>query len=435
MSATRSYRRLHIGIITYELLPQTGTSARTLGFVRALTAKGHRVTLFGPTDDPAESALVRSLGADYFGVGGFRLTPGAARSFVYGVNIVRHLKEVDRRNKLDAIHVVEYTMNLLLYPIIKRVLGVPVVSDLHAQASAREIEPGLRRSLSRWVVYLTYEKLAIRFSDGILAPTHELLEYFIGRHGRRVFAVPNCAPDRQSEIGRSSSLGHEEKAGIRTEESRENIIFFHANFNLERAVREVLRLTDIVRELRARGFRIRLWVAGPASQKLRCQRDDSILILGYVKNPLDCLASSDLVILPLKDLTLGLHSRLVEAMTVGKPIIASQEACCGLLQYLPESGIMMSRTEGQMINAACSLLRDPNRMQALGRRNKRLAERLFSVAKVGQELEHAYLSVLLDTKQRQLIPTSNESKLPSCALGRDEAELASARTITENSPG
>jgi glycosyltransferase involved in cell wall biosynthesis len=119
-----------------------------------------------------------------------------------------------------------------------------------------------------------------------------------------------------------------------------------------------------------------------------------------VKDPYDYLSQSDLVILPVYDKSLGLHSRLVESMATGRPIVASREACCGLLPYLQESGIEVCDSLNQMVESVCSLLDHPDRLTRMGERNGLLARRLFSPEAVGKSLESAYEQMLRDYRQR-----------------------------------
>ena len=353
-----------------------------------------------------EEILVRSVGAQYVGMNSLSCKPGSARSLTYAAGLIRVLKDAHRTFEFDLVHFVDYSMNLLIYPLLKRSLRVPLVSDLHVQASTREIEPGLRSPLFRWVIYLLYEELALRFSDGIITPTQELQQLLATRYDRSIFSIPNCVSFQSGE----ESTDHRVPARpdkLRRELDRipEHLVFFHANFFLDRAIREAVRLMAVVREVRARGYPVELWIAGPGSYRLG-NLDEFTLNLGYVSNPFDYLAISDLVILPLKDRTLGLHSRLVDAMTAGKPVVASREACCGLLRYLQDSGIVVCDSLNGMVISTCALLDDPIKRKSLGERNSRLAKLLFSQQAVGLALERAYRAILEGMHTRNVLKPS-----------------------------
>ena len=162
---------------------------------------------------------------------------------------------------------------------------------------------------------------------------------------------------------------------------------------MERSRRELARLSEITRRIQARGYRLKVFVAGPGSERLD-NLQEPLINLGYVRDPYDFLLNSDLVILPLKDLTMGLHSRLVEAMAAGRPIVATKEACCGLSPYLNESGMIVCSSIEEMVESSCSLLDDRNRRDTLGVRNRRLADQLFSPQAVGVCLERVYSTII-----------------------------------------
>jgi glycosyltransferase involved in cell wall biosynthesis len=373
---------MRVAIVTYELLPQTGTSSRTLGFTRALVNRGHKVMVVGPVAKGGnEEALAKRLGSEYAGVLPIACRPGIARSMVCALNLNRTLKRIRKKFDFDVVHFANYNMNALAFPLLRKTLGVPLISDLHSFAFAWYVEPGFQsQPLVFWLANITYAELMLSFSDSVITPTEELKRLFTQRFRKPVFPVPNCV--WFSEVSSSQN--------VRTREEKEGwIAIFYANFIMDRSIREVERLAKIVGLVRERGHELRLWVAGPGSGRVG-NLGEMVRNLGYVDNPNNYLAQSDLVILPVRDLTLGLHSRLVEAMAAGKPVVASREACCGIFPYLEESGIVVCESIQQMVDSVSALLSDPDRMRALGERNFVLAKRLFSPETVGRALEEAY---------------------------------------------
>jgi hypothetical protein len=134
-------RELNVVIVSYELLPQTGTSARTLGFV-SLTSRKHRVVALAPrAQDRDEASLVRSYGVEYTGIDTAEFGPNPARSILYAAAFISALRK---------IHFASCSINALLYPFSRRLLHVPIVSDLHALGKARIIGTGLTRPLLQW---------------------------------------------------------------------------------------------------------------------------------------------------------------------------------------------------------------------------------------------------------------------------------------------
>lgn len=360
--------------------------------MNALVNRKHQVVLIAPGSKGAhESNLLRSLGADYIPLKAHILGTSATKSIVYPLRLIDTIRDADRRFKFDVIHFVNYSTNLLVYPLIRRFSRAPVVSDLHALASLRQTEPTVNEPLVSWAIGLVFEEMALRFSDVIITPTDELRNVLARRfaHPRNIFAVPNCVWTGEPSLDRLV------KTAAREDRSAESTIFFHANFlpsssSVKRSLRELERLKEVLRQITARGQNVKLWLAGPGVSALSHDRVEPVVYLGYVEDPLAYLLRSDLVILPVRDRTLGIHSRLVEAMIAGKPVVATREACCGLFPHIRRSGITICESLKEMAESACSILEDSRRMKMLGERNRRVAEELFSSSRVGMQLEHAY---------------------------------------------
>ncbi|HKM77603.1 MAG TPA: glycosyltransferase family 4 protein [Candidatus Bathyarchaeia archaeon] len=379
---------MKVAIVTYELLPQDGTSARTIGFMRALVSRGHEVIVVGPTArNKIDASLVKSIGAEYSGSLPFACRPGMARSFAFALNLVQTLRTIRKNFDFDIMHFANYNMNSLAFPFVRSSLNRPIVSDLHALASTMVLEPGLQsQPLIFHLMNILYQNMMLKFSDSIITPTEELKSLFAQYYSGKIFAVPNCIWLPKGDFQRVSN---------EVEKKDEWMVFFHANFIHvgERSIREVNRVAEVLERVRARGFQIRLWIAGPGSDIVP-DKGPMVRNLGYVRNPNDYLSRCDLVILPVRDLTLGLHSRLVEALAAGKPVIASKEACCGIVPYLHDSGIQVCESLEQMVESVCLLLSQRDKMIEAGKRNAVLANRLFSPEVVGKSLEHAYSETL-----------------------------------------
>jgi len=349
-----------------------------------------------------EEDHLRSLGAEYVKLVACRSKPSIARSITYAMRLPLVLRDVRRRFSFDIIYFVNYSLNTLAYPLVRALSLGPIVTDIHSLGSARFIEQGLPKPASVWAMSLILEKIALRLSDAVITPTGELQNVLGLRYGYadKIFTVPNCAWSSDAEGYKSASpVRKDEESKAHWQEPADFTVLFHANFlarslSVHRSIREFERLFWIVKQVRDRGHNVRLWVAGPGSQVLNKMRFDGIVNLGYVENPVTYLLKSDLVILPIRDQTLGIHSRLVEAMIAGKPVVASKEACCGILSHLQDSGIIVCNTLEQMMVSACSLFEDPERMRVLGQRNAHLADELFSPRRIGADLERVCSAIL-----------------------------------------
>ena len=391
---------MNIGIVYPDnLLPQTGTTARTLGFVNALVKRNHRVVLFVRGRNSEEDDLVRLLGAEYIPVPVPRSSPHIIGSIAYVVSLISAFRVVEKRVHLDLLHFVTLGLSQFSYPLFRGLFGIPLVSDVHAVTSARFVAAGLPKSYFQWIYGLAFEAVALKFSDLIITPTDESEKALRVKFGRGLIsAIPNCFWSKKVNMKSASSENKKR--------NQEYVVFFHANFmpgplSMLRSIPEAKRTSQVVQQLNCRGHNVKLWIAGPGSENLT-EELGPITNLGYVDDPFAYLLRSDLVILPVRDQTLGIHSRLIEAMTAGKPIVATREACCGITPYLTEAGILVCDTLQEMVDSACSVIEDSGIRKILGERNRQLAERLFSPQSVGLKLEQAYQAVLKGKQLRQL---------------------------------
>lgn len=386
----RKRRRLNVGIIVHELIPQTGTSTRALGFVRAITERKHRVMVMSLNGQSKEEAeIVRQLGGEYMHAPIPRLTQGPLESIVRAAELVLGLHRLRKEFNFTLLQFTNLSLNIAIYPVLKTLFNVPILTDLHALGSAVTIESGVKREPLKRLALSTYQQLLLTVSDAILVPTNELgFALQTKRDKRRIYVVPNCVW-RKSTEAHTTLNSYERDRGSR-------ILFFSANFHLRRSRQELERVLRIFSSLRARRKEVRVLIAGPGSEKLPVMPQD-IVNLGYVDNIYEPLAQSDLVLLPIRDQTLGLHSRVVEAMSAGRPILATPEACCGL-SSIDESGIIVCKSTKAMSQTASVLLKRPKLLQSLGKRNEALAKRLFSPKSIGVLLEMAYEATLSDSR-------------------------------------
>ena len=265
--------RMTVGFICYELYPETGTSARTLGFVRTLLERKHKVVIFGPSSrNLRDLEYASSIGADFVGVSS-KMSQGATRSVRYASGLTRAIKQKHRKVKLDLLHFEHVTMNSVLLPFVKRV-GVPIVADIQALASARDVEPGLPRPWLPWVSMSKYEALEAKYSTGILVPTEELKEALLKRHKniKRVFVVRNCIS--RAETSFIAELP--DKAAVN--------VFFHANFNLLRSKVELARIMQLQASVNRKESLMKTFVAGPGFLKRSPLQMETSLIWATLRN-------------------------------------------------------------------------------------------------------------------------------------------------------
>jgi polysaccharide biosynthesis protein PslH len=94
------------------------------------------------------------------------------------------------------------------------------------------------------------------------------------------------------------------------------------------------------------------------------------------------LAAADIVVAPLK-LARGVQNKVLEAMAMAKPVVASSSAALGI-DAMDGRDLIVADDPADMINV---LLRDPERRRALG-----LSARARMVARYGWDAQMAPLA-------------------------------------------
>jgi glycosyltransferase involved in cell wall biosynthesis len=232
--------------------------------------------------------------------------------------------------------------------------GIPVVLDMHnilwqardQQLAARRWVP---RSLSRAVVarYRRREERAWRRYDGLIAINDAERRYAASRTGprARMFHVPmgirleawpyQWNPTQPQRLAYYGGLGspHNQQSAIQ-------------------CARDVMPI--VWREFPD----VELWLIGSnPSSRIRRLADARVKVTGFVEDVASVLRSMTAVLCPWKG-TYGFRSRIVEAMAVGVPVIASEDAVYGMGLH-PNHGLLLAGTAREMADHALQLLREP----------------------------------------------------------------------------
>jgi glycosyltransferase involved in cell wall biosynthesis len=143
--------------------------------------------------------------------------------------------------------------------------------------------------------------------------------------------------------------------------------------------REALRCLDTIMPLVwERSPEVELWMVGanpPESLKERATGEPRLRVTGFLDDPAPTLASCRAVLCPWVG-TYGFRSRLIEAMAVGVPVVATPDAVDGMALGRSE-GVFLGTDDRALANHALSLL-DPAIGLGASRQARAAVERLYS---------------------------------------------------------
>jgi polysaccharide biosynthesis protein PslH len=123
-----------------------------------------------------------------------------------------------------------------------------------------------------------------------------------------------------------------------------------------------------------------LWVVGanPSKDVAALARDGRVRVTGYVESIADLLATATAVVCPWTG-TYGFRSRLIEAMAVGTPVVASADAVYGM-GLVEGEGLFVGESDKDLAVAAVRLLRSSVLATDMSRRARSAVESKFGFA-------------------------------------------------------
>ncbi|MBC8075643.1 MAG: glycosyltransferase [Chloroflexales bacterium] len=138
--------------------------------------------------------------------------------------------------------------------------------------------------------------------------------------------------------------------------------------------------------------RLQLVGAGPPPSLLALAADTRIEVTGWVADLRPYLAQATLAVCALR-YGVGIQNKVLEAMAMGAPLVASRQAAVAL-DALDGHELILAERPDEFARAILALLDDPARRAALGTRGRQYVERQHDWARAIATLEDAYAAAL-----------------------------------------
>jgi glycosyltransferase involved in cell wall biosynthesis len=124
--------------------------------------------------------------------------------------------------------------------------------------------------------------------------------------------------------------------------------------------------TEVLPQLLQRWPGLRFYIVGrspaPAVQTLASEH---VVVTGTVDDVRPYLQHAAVVVAPLR-IARGIQNKVLEAMAMGLPVVASQE-CAGAVDAVPERDFLTAATADDYLRQIESLLNSPERAAAMGK--------------------------------------------------------------------
>lgn len=150
---------------------------------------------------------------------------------------------------------------------------------------------------------------------------------------------------------------------------------------------------------------VKLYIVGdePSKEIIRLARDTSVIVTGYVKDIRPYLGRASVVVLPVHGV--GMKTRVLEAMVMGKPIVTSPGAVHGIDVTAGEN-IFIADGREEFAEKVVKLLRDDDLKKRVGRKARRLMVEQYSWRKATAMLNELFEKVASERKNDK----SNQNK-------------------------
>lgn len=250
--------------------------------------------------------------------------------------------------------------------------NVPCVLDMHdvlwrAQASRLKQTPG---PWSRWKLarYRKAEESAWRRFDVVVAINREELNHV------RSTGVPShllCAP-----MGIETQLWP-----YSWQPALPRRIAYYGGLSSKQNQDGALKCwTDILPRIWSEAPETQFWIVGskPPQSLQKLATDPRIKVTGFVSDVGSVLREMTAVLCPWVG-TYGFRSRLVEAMSLGVPVVVSPDAVYGM-DIQEDHGMLIAQNDGQFADHVLRLLGDPSYAESQSRAARRQVEERFNVA-------------------------------------------------------
>jgi glycosyltransferase involved in cell wall biosynthesis len=309
--------------------------------------------------------------------------PKPVASLVYTLAALKKLHQL----KPDLIHAYNLFSPLTTALLSKRLTGTPVVVKVLRGGVLGDVDRLRKRAAGRWRL-----ELARRNVDAFITISREIDSELaaLGIEAHRRPFIPNGV-----DTVRFKPLDGQRKMELRHELALPQgpLAIFIGRLVPEKRIRELV--ADIWPAVRKDLPQANLIIlgSGPERQAILQAQTPGVHVVGEVDDVVPYLQTADLFILP--SATEGLSNAMLEAMSVGLPVLATRVGGAGdAISHLQNGWLVTPDQPEQILGALLELLTQPEKMVRLGRAARQTIEDQYALNEVGQMMRSLYEDVL-----------------------------------------
>ncbi len=294
--------------------------------------------------------------------------------------------------RCDAVHVFGGVQVYEYFPLIRHYPNVIVPYESYSLWLERAVQEELRR-IPRWNkemqhrITSSYESWMFSHYDRVVVLTDRDARALRSLNPETpAIAIPNGV-----DIDYFTPTGYEPD---------EPALLFTGNYDYAPNLDAGLRLArDIFPRVKAAVPEARLYlIGGNPPPDLRAYASPDIEITGRVPDLRPYYELSTIFVSPLR-LGAGIKNKILEAMAMGKPIVATPLSCDGI-PALHGQNVLIAQTDEELAKNAILLLKNAKLREIMIRSGRQLVEQQFTWAHVADLYEDLYLQIIKEHKER-----------------------------------
>jgi glycosyltransferase involved in cell wall biosynthesis len=305
------------------------------------------------------------------------------------LGVLRRLGRRIRASGADVVHTHDYRTNILGGVVARRPdASVPWVATVHLHTNTSR----------RLKLYRAVDLFLLRLADRVITVSRDqrrmLLARGIDRH--RLVLVPTVV-DAAACVGEAGDPA-EARAAIEVPQEA-TVVTLVGRLTSQKGVDTFLEAAGVVHHRRPEALFVVVG-DGPDRAALQAQADAASLngavrFLGYREDIPRVLAAADIVVMPSR--AEGLPHLLLEALAVGRPVVASRVGGIPDVVHHGETGLLVPpAAPGEVADSVLRLLDDPELARRLGHQGRRYVTRHCSPDLAARRLASVYRAVLAE---------------------------------------
>jgi polysaccharide biosynthesis protein PslH len=241
-----------------------------------------------------------------------------------------------------------------------------------------------------------FEIDAIKSSDIVLCCSNEDKIKFEGYlPSKKIFSIPNGA---DIDYFKSSNL------------SKEKSILFMARFGYppnDDAIKFYIDKIHKKIKKEIKGFKIYILGKNPPKWLFNLSRqDESIILMGFVKDVRNYLEKARVCICPLRSGS-GTRLKILEYLACGKPVVSTSIGAEGI-EVTNKKNIILEDNPNKFAEKVIKLLNEEELSKKLGKNGRKLVEERYSWDKIVVQMEKGYSEIL--SNSNETIKTKEQTK-------------------------